>query len=364
MVVPTSSIHEGMASSRGDAARTLPPARASAMSDGRLPQLYAVLTYEHMPLPIDVVLTELALADEFLAALRCRAIPEKFFYWFPLSVRAWLALCGDGAYRNFSRSQQVMRQHAADVAARVPRGPVEVVSLGAGQGDKDRLILAALTDAGHSVRYRPVDASMGLLEIAVRDAVESGFATHGTKADFTNPAHLEQLDAGSAHVSPGTRLFMLLGNTLGGFDPFEMAQRLATLMGPTDLALVDGELFAGADTLAGYDNAINRRFAFGPLAGAGLTEGDGELVFDIGRVAEREGLYRVTKHFAASRRAVMRVAGEALELDAGERLAMSPSHKYDEAGYFSVLDAARLDPDVTFRSGDGRMLMTLVRHAP
>lgn len=315
-------------------------------------------------LPIDVVLTELQLADEFLAALRSRAIPEKFFYWFPLSVRAWLALCGEGAYRNFSRSRQVIQRHASDVAACLPRGTTEVVSLGAGQGDKDRLILAALAGTGHDVHYRPVDASMGLLEIAVRDARADGFSTRGLKADFTDSAQVEHVRDGSAHDACTARLFMLLGNTLGGFDPIEMARRLAALMRPADVALVDGELFAGAHTLAGYDNPVNRRFAFAPLAAAGLSEDDGELVFSIAPDGERTGLYRVTKHFTTSRRATLRVAGESLALDAGERLTMSPSHKYDEAGYFSVLETARLCPRTTFRSDDGRLLMTLVSREP
>src|SRR2546428_3058 len=54
------------------------------------------------------LLTEQALADEFVNSLAARRLDEKFFYWFPLSVRAWLALCSDGAYRNFVRSQSLI----------------------------------------------------------------------------------------------------------------------------------------------------------------------------------------------------------------------------------------------------------------
>src|SRR5436189_288758 len=56
---------------------------------------------------IHSLLTENELADEFVAAFHARRFAEKFFYWFPLSVRAWLALCSDGAYP----------------APRSPRGP-------------------------------------------------------------------------------------------------------------------------------------------------------------------------------------------------------------------------------------------------
>ena len=48
-------------------------------------------------IPVQVLLTENDLAEEFVSSLQSRRLAEKFFYWFPLSVRAWLALCADGA---------------------------------------------------------------------------------------------------------------------------------------------------------------------------------------------------------------------------------------------------------------------------
>ncbi len=313
-----------------------------------------------MHLPIDVVLTEAELARGFVAALEQREIPERYFYWFPLSVRAWLALCTAGPYRNFSRSQELVAQHAGAIAARTRPGTVEVISLGAGQGDKDRFVLAALVAAGREVAYRPVDASIGLLELAVRDALAAGYATIGIKADFTEPSQVASL------LRPGrrpraTRLFLMLGNTLGAFDPARLAAQLRALMGPSDLAVVDGELYAGPETLAGYDNPVNRRFAFAPLEAAGLVPDDGELAFEIEPDERRAGVVRVIKHFTALRPATLNVAGERLRLEQGERLAMSPSHKYHEPGFHALLDEAGLVPLVTFRSADERFVMSVVR---
>src|SRR5436309_721322 len=86
---------------------------------------------------VEALLTENDLAEQFLAALRHRYLAEKFFYWFPLSVRAWLSLCQSAApYKNFSRSYELIRKHAAEMARRfaASSGKVEVVGLGAGQG--------------------------------------------------------------------------------------------------------------------------------------------------------------------------------------------------------------------------------------
>ena len=61
---------------------------------------------------IDILLREDQIAQEFMDALERHDLPEKFFYWSPLSIRAWINLCGDGAYRNYVRSHSVRVVHA------------------------------------------------------------------------------------------------------------------------------------------------------------------------------------------------------------------------------------------------------------
>ncbi len=137
-----------------------------------------------------VLLTEDRLARDFLAALERRELPEKYFYWFPTSVRAWLNLCGDGAYRNYVRSHTLLQEHLADVVAQLPAGEATVISLGAGQGTKDLLVLEQLRVSGREPRYFPVDASQSLLEMACAAALEARVPCVGFKADMADSAHL------------------------------------------------------------------------------------------------------------------------------------------------------------------------------
>jgi uncharacterized SAM-dependent methyltransferase len=310
-------------------------------------------------LTVDVLQTEDDLTREFLAALDRRVLPEKFFYWFPTSVRAWLALCADGAYRNFVRSQTLLQDHAAAVVSRLPEGDVTVVSLGAGQGVKDLILLEQLRATGRQPYYVPLDSSQALLEMACGLAEASGVSCRGVKADLADPRHLAALD----EILPAApRLVMLVGNTLGAFEPAEYCGRLACLLRPQDRLLVDGELFSETGTLPGYDNPLNRRFAFGPLRGLGLCEpDDGVLRFEIEADGGLRGFHRLRKHFVPDRDLTLTLAGEALRWRAGERIEMNWSGKFAPETFQTLLDEAGFATVERYTSADGQFVMALAR---
>ena len=309
---------------------------------------------------IHALLTENDLAAEFVAAVQQRRLPEKFFYWFPLSVRAWIALCSDGAYRNFVRSRSLIARSRGELARLFAPGPLEVLSLGAGQGDKDLLILEALRENGVRVSYVPVDTSQALLEMACGGALGAGIPTQGIKADFTNPVHLQAL---TADPETPRRLVLLIGNTLGAFDPLAEARELAKLLRPGDALLVDGEIYAGDATVAGYDNPLNRRFAWAPLNAVGITDADGELVFEAADDPRLPGLHLIPKHFRAGRDVEPLLGGEVLRIGRGERLAMNHSYKYAADTFLRILSDAGLAVAWQGRSDDSRFLMVLATPA-
>ena len=308
---------------------------------------------------IDILLSEDQIAQEFLEALENHELPEKFFYWFPLSIRAWINLCGDGAYRNYARSHSVLQTHAPDLVAMLPLGPIEVISLGAGQGTKDFLIMEQLQKQGKYSNYRPVDASQGLLEIACRSAQNKNFACRGLKADLNNEAHLKDMQT---ILDDKPRLIMMLGNTLGAFDPLKFAIKLDTMMRPDDFLILDGELFNQTDTITGYDNPINRQFAFGPLSSIGLSEpDDGRLHIDTDLDNRQPGLYRIRKHFQVARDLKIMLAGETVRLLSDTNIEMSWSYKYDRDSLIGLITSSGLQLVAEYASTDKRFLTLLVK---
>ena len=194
------------------------------------------------------------------------------------------------------------------------------------------------------------DFSQGLLELALAANRDASAEARGVKLDVFRDDHLRAL-------APGGRgsIYAVLGNTLGAFDPGKFPSRLRRLLRPQDRVLFDGELFAGEETLRGYDNPVNRRFAFAPLAGVGISEADGELRFELQPGAN--GLHQVTKYFVAARHLEVHVGGRRISIAAGEMLRMSSSIKYDRRTFEELIERGGFRVERVETSDDGRFLL-------
>ena len=312
------------------------------------------------PLRLDVLLTELALADRFRQSLDQRVLPEMFFYWFPLSVRAWVALCQDGKYRNFIRSDVLIQKRAKQIVSHLAGDQIDVISLGAGQGTKDLHVLQALLSSGRRGTYRPVDSGQMLLEMACEQALEHGMAVHGIKADITDPEHLSVLEPGPRDAP---RLIMMVGNTLGAFDPSLMLRRLRPLVRKEDVLLIDSELGNDEATRAGYEHPANRAFALAPLRSIGITESDGTLMFHSSNDV-MPGMHRLEKAFRLHDDRTLHVGGEQLQFKAGDCIHMNHSGKFERGTFLSLLSGAGFELIDEYLSEDRRFLMVAARPGP
>ena len=302
-----------------------------------------------IPLPITVLLPEHQIAAQFAEALAGGYLGEQFFYWLPLSVEAWVALCRSPEYRNADRALRLLSRAAPRLAELWPAADT-LCGLGCGEGSKDRVLLEAFP---HPL-YIGGDFSQGLLELALACAAPVARAVHGFKLDLGSDQHLAAV-AAAVRDSGRSAVFTVLGNTLGAFDPDRFPARLRRVMRSTDRALFDGEIFAGDETLRGYDHPTNRRFAFAPLASLGLTDSDGELRFELRPGSA--GLHQVVKYFVPARDLDLNVAGRELRLRRDDPLRMSSSLKYDERAFFERIERGGFRVEFSDKSDDGCFLL-------
>lgn len=277
---------------------------------------------------IEVVLTEAEIAQEFIESMQARDLPEKCFYWLPRSIRAWRALAQESSY--FVDLNRSWKQVIADVPELV-RGygkTLPLISLGAGDGIKDRAIMRAMRDEDCEPKYFPVDSSQALLEQAYAGAEDEDIETVGIKADISSPPHL--IFASDAAESP--RIFMMAGGTLGGFDPLVEIRAIAQCMAKGDRLLIDGEIRRD-DSAAIRDNPTLKTWVFAPLAGTGMGAQDGEVRFEERRDDRRAGLYMITRVFRANQDVHSTAAGEDVVVQKGERISMNFQYIYSEDAF-------------------------------
>lgn len=271
---------------------------------------------------IDVFLTEAEIAQEFSESIEARDLPEKFFYWFPRSVRAWLDLSQNSINTGLRECWESL---GATLPKKIPNGhggAVSVISFGSGDGVKDRALIKSIERSGRSVKYFPVDASQMLLELACSAAEDAEIETMGIKADISSPMHL--VLASDAAESP--KIFLVAGNTLGGFDPLDQVRHLAECMRSEDRLIIDGELFHEG-VLARSEEPCIRRFTLAPLISVGIAEDDGELRFEHKRDERHSGLHLVTRFFRAERDLTLALPGEPT-LPRGERIFLNFRYAY------------------------------------
>lgn len=296
-----------------------------------------------------VCLREQQIVAELQKAFRERYLPEHLFYWLPTSVQAWIDLCRSSEYRNASRALEVLTKAAPEIARRSPEIGT-ICGIGCGEGSKDRILIEPFGQ----VNFIAADFSQALLEETADRMGDFTEAIWGFKLDVFQDAHLASL-ARLARGMERATLFSVLGNTLGAFDVKRFPARLRSLMEQQDRFLFDGEIFSET-TLAGYDNPTNRRFAWGPLTGVGITEQDGRLEFATESAGD--GLFAVTKHFIASRDLRVNLGGEVIEISAGEKLRMSDSIKYrNESVLMGFVESAGFEVTGKWQSKDGSFVL-------
>lgn len=297
---------------------------------------------------IEVLLTEAEISEEFAESFEARDLPEQFFYWSALSVQAWKDLAAE--------SHLALLETWRELAAKAPGltqafGPkVPVISFGAGDGSKDRMVLQALQKAGREVRYFPVDASQTLLETACAGAEDDDCEATGIKADISSPMHM--LLAADAAEAP--RLLIMSGNTLGGFDPLDQVKHLADAMHTGDILIIDAQIDDGEGNTV---TPAQARFSFSPLASVGLCMDDGEIRSERKPDARKEGMTLLATRFHAGRDLTMSYAGRAVSIVRGERVFLNLRYLFTEEAFLWILTGhAELRVVAKLPSADGRFL--------
>lgn len=223
-------------------------------------------------------------------------------------------------------------------------GPrAHVVEYGSGSGRKTRLLLDALEDP---VAYTPIEISRAAL-LASSERLDREFADIEVLpvcADFTQPVPLPEPSRKAAHA-----FVFFPGSTIGNFVHDEAVRLLRAMhetMGRDGGALVGIDLQKDPAIIeAAYNDAagVTAEFTLNLLVRINRDTGSD---FDVGAFAHRARYAQEAgriETFLVSRRAQdVHVDGRTFHFAEGEAMQVEYSHKYTDAGFAAMADAAGL----------------------
>ena len=174
---------------------------------------------------IEVVLTEAEIVQELTEAVEARDLPEKFFYWSPLAVRAWLARAADPAIRRSAPGLAAARRQSR-LAARTLRPAHSRHQFRRGRR-RHRPPAARRHPAGRPraediIRWMPARRCSKWPAPAPRI-----WTSRPPASRRISPAPCTWCSPSDAAESP--KLLLMSGNTLGGFDPLDQMQHMAQM---------------------------------------------------------------------------------------------------------------------------------------
>ncbi|MFI1651866.1 L-histidine N(alpha)-methyltransferase [Streptomyces avidinii] len=253
--------------------------------------------------------------------------------------------------------REILLERAREIATE--SGARTLVELGSGSSEKTRHLIEAMPALD---MYVPVDVS----ESALRGAAESliaehpGLRVHALLADFTRAMRLPD--------SPGPRLVVFLGGTIGNLLPPERAVFLASvraMLSPGDALLMGTDLVKDEAVLvAAYDDArgVTAEFNKNVLAVINRELGADFHTADFTHVAvwnEEQEWIEMRLRARSDLVVKIRALDLVVPFAAGEEILTEVSAKFRQEGVRKELAAAGLELTQWWTDAAGRFALSL-----
>jgi L-histidine N-alpha-methyltransferase len=191
-----------------------------------------------------------------------KVLYPKYFYD-ELGSRLFEAITALPEYYPTRAEAEILREHAGEISGFLS-GPVRLVELGSGDGQKTRLLLEALIARQGNLEYLPIDISEAAVEASARVLLAA-------YPDLRVTAYVGEYQQALRAIRPlspslGRTLVLFLGSTLGNLDPEERPRLLRDVRGllaPGDAFLLGVDLKKAEDVLIpAYDDPLGVTAAF------------------------------------------------------------------------------------------------------
>ena len=279
-----------------------------------------------------------AVRNDLVASLRSRCVNHKFHYDSVKQTQKWLSL-----HQAFSpwltdpTCRTIYEESYLAAAQRVGAGPVQVIGLGCGGGQKDAALLKVLGE--NASIYIPCDVSTAMVLVARQAALslireDQCFPVVCDLATADNPGSFLSTPVGDSERGHAARILTFFG-MMPNFEPSVILPKLSQLTSAGDVLLVSANLAPGADYSAGvarilplYDNEMTRDWLMSFLLDLGVERADGVLRFRIEEVTESCRLKRIIAEFHFTEDCLVQLDAERFDFRSGESIRLFFSYRH------------------------------------
>jgi len=287
-----------------------------------------------------IVITSKEDVEERLCqCLKNHELPDYFLYIGTGGAKNWLRLDGAETFSVARQLKALLEKNLDSIVRFIPTG-MSLVSVGVGNGEKERIFLEALVrknlaenpaSGKVSIRYYPIDINSEFVDIALEKVdnlpVEKkgivGFIEDTTafKENWRLPI-----------------LFCILGNTFCNYEPEFILQLVHENLEQGDLFFFDANLLPteGTETqsarksvLGTYASRENALFNMYPLLQYGMAPEDFDFELLLAHVNSRiGGVYRTKKSLYILKDTELKIGTETIGLREGDVIRMGFTYKY------------------------------------
>jgi L-histidine N-alpha-methyltransferase len=261
---------------------------------------------------------------------------------------------------------EILRTHASEILATLG-GPVWLLELGSGDGQKTRLVIEALLARQGKLEYVPVDISESAVETSSRSLLFSypDLRITGYIGEYQTALRKIRED----RRAPGLTLVLFLGSTLGNLDPEErrvLLRDIRALLDPGEGFLLGVDLKKPESVLVpAYDDALGVTAAFNlNLLVRVNRELGGE--FDLGAFRHkavynpREGRMEMHLESRRAQTVAIRELGIEVPFAAGETIHTESSYKFDREQIAALAADTGFEVRKTWTDSEGRFASNLL----
>lgn len=304
-----------------------------------------------------------------LAALRAGHVLPRFHYEGLRQSRKWLELYRRWApFANDPGCRQMYHEAFLAAPRDIPAGPLDVVGLGCGGGQKERALIEFLQKDRRTVRFLACDSSVPLVlgAAAVCAPLVGSAQTRLLVCDLGRTDDLGECLAGLlGRLRP--RILTFFG-MIPNFEPRAILRRLGSGLRRQDRLLFSANLAPGSHYLRGlrqvlpqYDNRETRSWLHLFLRDAGLNPRHGRLAFEISRPAPGQPWRRIEAVFGFSRETRVHLFEETVAFAKGDRLRVFFSYRYSVPMLGGLLAENGLEIQRQWLAPNGEEAVFLVR---